>query len=251
MGAHDGRRSIRDPVITARPLVAIHQPNFLPWLGYFDKLRQADVFIFLDDAQLPRHGGSWVNRVRLLIGGEPRWLTVPIVRPHGPQRIADVRIDDSRRWRDKAIRTVEQSYRVCPRFEEVFPVVEELLREKTSSLAELNEVAIRRLSGLIGVDQGTHFVRSSALGVKATGTERLVDLTVGTSGAAYLSGDGSDDYQDPELFGSAGITLYYQRFSHPTYPQPSAEFAPGLSMIDALMNIGGAGVLDRLTRTDG
>ena len=237
-------------MIADRRVVAIHQPNFMPWLGYFDKLRQADVFIFLDDAQLPRHGGSWVNRVKLLVAGEPRWLTVPIIRPHGPQQIADVRIDEGRRWRDKALRTVEQSYRACPRFEEVFPLVEELLRERTSTLAELNENSIRRLANFAGIDKGTVFVRGSELGIEATGTARLVDLTIRMGGGEYLSGEGSEGYLEPQLFRNAGLTLRSQAFVHPAYPQQAGHFAPGLSMVDALMNVGGAGVSERLAGTD-
>jgi hypothetical protein len=229
------------------PVVAIHQPNFLPWLGYFDKLRKADVFIFLDDAQLPRRGGSWVNRVKLAVGGEPHWLTAPIIRPSGTQRIADVQIDDGRRWRDKALRTVRQSYGACPHFDETFPVVEDILRCSTSSLVELNETAIRRLSSVVEGGQGTRLVRSSELGVDAGGTERLIELTKRVGGRIYLSGDGSAGYQEPSHFEDEGVTLRYQRFDHPRYPQRTPGFTPGLSVVDALMNVGSEGVSQRLT----
>jgi hypothetical protein len=81
-------------------LVAIHQPNFFPWLGYFDKLARADVFILLDDAQYPKTGGTWSNRVQLLINEKPAWVTVPVVRSyHGVRQIREMRIDEQRPWR--------------------------------------------------------------------------------------------------------------------------------------------------------
>ena len=73
----------REPAgVPGQRLVAIHQPNFLPWLGYFDKLARADVFILLDTVQFPKKAGSWMNRARLLVGGEPSWITVPVVRSY-------------------------------------------------------------------------------------------------------------------------------------------------------------------------
>ena len=94
-------------------LVAIHQPNFLPWLGYFDKLARADVFVLLDDAQFPKKGGTWVNRARLLVSGRPDWVTVPVDRSyHGTRTIIEMQIDDARPWRRKLIGRSSRATRV-------------------------------------------------------------------------------------------------------------------------------------------
>lgn len=224
--------------MTARRVVAIHQPNFLPWLGYFDKIARADVFVLLDDAQQQKKGGSWTNRVKMLVGGEPAWVTVPIDRSyHGVREIREVEIDESKPWREKAMRTIEQSYSKAPAFGEVFPLVEELVSRRDANLADFNAAAVERLADLIGLG-GTEIVRASALGIDSTATERLIDLTRAVGGTAYLGGGGAGGYQEDEAFGEAGIELVMQSFDHPRYEQGGGGFAEGLSVVDALMELG-------------
>ncbi len=219
-------------------VVAIHQPNFLPWLGFFDKLARADVFVLLNDAQFPKKQGNWTNRVRLLQSRGPAFLTVPVVRAYsGVRMINETLIDDSTPWRAKALSTIQQSYSRAPFFEEVWPLVGALLEAPTDNLADFNETGIRKLAGELGLDVGS-IVRSSSLGIPSTGTERIVALTRSVGGDVYLSGDGAGGYQDDERFGEAGLQLRYQRFVPPAYPQRSAEHVPGMSVIDALMNCG-------------
>jgi hypothetical protein len=219
-------------------VVAIHQPNFLPWLGFFDKLARADCFVLLDDAQFPKKQGNWTNRVRVLIGGAAAFVTVPVVRAyHGVRTIGQMAIDDSNPWRAKTLRTIEQSYSRAPCFDQTWPVVRELIEAPVDNLADFNEVGIRRLAGGLGIDV-SKLVRSSTLGVDSTGTERLVELTRAVGGTTYLSGDGASGYQDDERFGEAGLELRYQRFNPPPYPQRAKQPVPGLSAIDALMHCG-------------
>lgn len=207
--------------------VACHQPNFLPWLGFFDKLAQADRFVLLDDVQFPRTSrGTYTNRVQLLVGGQPAWLTVPVVR-EGVQRIRDVRVDDRQPWRRKALKTIEQSYAKAPRFGELMPLVRELLELDTDRIAELNEHAIRRLA-----PQDAHkLVRQSQLGdVPGAATELLISCVKAAGGDAYLSGDGADGYQEEPRYAAAGLGFRLQGFVHPDTGGP-----PGLSIVDALM----------------
>lgn len=208
-------------------LVACHQPNFLPWLGYFAKLAQADRFVLLDRVQFPRTSrGTYTNRVQLMIGGQPAWLTVPVVR-EGPQAIGDVRIDDTQPWRRKAIRSIEQSYAKAPRFAEVMPLVRELLELDTDRIAHLNEEAIRRLA-----PQDAHkLVRQSDLPtVDAAATDLLIGLVKAAGGDAYLSGDGADGYQEEPRYAAADLGFRLLGFTHPDTGAP-----PGLSIVDALM----------------
>lgn len=219
-------------------VVAIHQPTFLPWLGWWDKLVRADVFVLLDDVQFPKKGGSWTNRVRLLVGGEPRWVTVPVERAfHGTRSVRETRIDTGKPWREEITRTLVASYGRAPYFDEVMPVVEEALAGDVDRIAVLDEQAIRCFAEVMALD-ASRIVRQSDLGVTGTGTELLVALCGAAGGSAYLSGDGAGGYLDEEAFATAGVGLVYQRFVSPRYPQSTDSFVAGLSIVDALMNCG-------------
>jgi hypothetical protein len=208
-------------------LVACHQPNFLPWLGYFDKLAQSDRFVLLDRVQFPRTSrGTYTNRVQLLIGGQPAWLTVPVIRD-GVQAIGDVRVDDTQPWRRKALRSIEQSYAKTPRFAEVMPVVRELLELDTDRIAVLNEEAIRRFAP----EHAHKLVRQSELPeTDAAATDLLIALVKAAGGDAYLSGDGADGYQEEPKYAAAGLGFRLLGFTHPATGAPA-----GLSIVDALM----------------
>jgi WbqC-like protein family len=230
-------------------LVAIHQPNFLPWLGFFDKLARADVFVLLDSVQFPRTSkGTWINRVKLLVGGKPSWATVPIVRAEGSVLpVAHVRIDDSQPWRRKLLRTIEHNYARAPAFPEVFPLVEELLSTAAEPIADFNERNLRRLAAELGLDTG-NLVRSSELPAAGQSTDLLIELTLAAGGSAYLFGGDAYRYQDNEKFAERGVELVEQRFEHPTYAQSVEPFVPGLSIVDALMSCGVAGTARLLER---
>jgi hypothetical protein len=223
-------------------VVAIHQPNFFPWLGYFDKLARADVFILLDHVQFQKKGGNYANRVRLLTGGgRPGWVTAPVERSHhGTRAIDEVVIDESRPWRQKLIKTIVANYARAAHFDEMFPVVEELIGHPSRRLAELNENAIRRLVGEIGLPAG-HIVLSSSLEPAGSATDLLIELVQAVDGDAYLSGGGADGYMEADKFEAAGIELQMQDFQHPVYAQGSGDFVPGLSVIDPLLHLGPEG----------
>jgi WbqC-like protein family len=231
-------------------LVAIHQPNFFPWLGYFDKLARADVFVLLDDAQFPKKGGTWINRVRLLIGEEPAWVTVPVVRSyHGVRQIREMRIDEQTPWRRKLLKTIQASYARAPRADEVMPLLSELIGNPTNELAEYNRAAIVALSDALGLK--TEFVLSSSLGIGSQATERLIEIVKVVGGTSYLSGGGAEGYQEDERFSEAGIQLVQQGFEPPTYPQLASSPVPGLSVIDALVNCGFEGTRRLLDSASG
>jgi len=230
-------------------LVAIHQPNFLPWLGYFDKIRRAEVFILLDEVQYQKSGGTWSNRAQLLISGAPAWVTVPIVRAyHGTRTMSEMEINDRSAWRDKLLRTIELNYRRAPYFSGIYPGLAELIKLQTGRLLEYNLHAIRSITTALGLDPG-RMVMGSTLSVNERSTDRLVELVRAVGGDSYLVGGGARGYQQDRLFQEAGLELVYQDFQHPTYSQQGTpNFVPGLSVVDALMNCGFEGTADLLLR---
>lgn len=223
-------------------LVAIHQPNFLPWLGFFDKIRRSDTFVVMDNAQFSKTGGTWTNRVQMMVNGEPGWITVPIVRAyHGFRAISEMQINDQPPWRGKVVRTIEHNYHRAPYFEEVHPVIRELVEQPTNNLAAYNLNAIRTLCSALRLT--TPLVLGSTLNAAGRATDLLIEMVRAAGGNAYLAGGGASGYQDDDRFRHAGIEVVYQDFQHPIYRQlNTGDFKPGLSIVDALMNSGFDGV---------
>ncbi len=222
-----------------RKIVAIHQPNFFPWLGYFDKISRADLFIVLDHVQFPKKGGTYSNRVQLVVNGQAAWLTMPIVRAyHGFRRINEIQIDNTQPWRTGVLKTIQMNYSHTPFFKLIFPFLAELVNNPTDSLVEYNLSAINSLAASLGIDTSKSIL-SSTLSVEGHATDLLVSIVKAVGGTTYLCGGGAPRYQQDEKFAEAGIELVYQNFRHPVYRQRNTqEFIPGLSIIDALMNCG-------------
>src|SRR5437660_1563044 len=134
-------------------IVAIHQPTFFPWLGFFNKLARADLFIVLDSVQFPKKGGTWANRVKLLIGGKAAWVTMPVVRNyHGVRTYTEMLIDNTSAWREKLLKTIRTNYNRAPFFEEVSPLLEALINNPTDRLTDYNLSAITSLARIVRID---------------------------------------------------------------------------------------------------
>jgi hypothetical protein len=230
--------------------VAIHQPNFFPWLGYFDKIRRADVFILIDDVQFQKTGGSWSNRVKVLINGEGRWLTAPVDRNfHGTRKVNEMVFSDKEDWRSRVLKTLVTSYKRAPYFEETYFIIEPLIRNPETNVAEYNIHAIKALASGLGYPLDS-LIRASDLATNSSATERLIELTKRVGGDCYLCGGGASGYQEDGVFSAAEVELRYQCFAHPTYTQQyGREFVSGLSIVDVLMNLGFEGAR-RLLRRD-
>lgn len=219
--------------------VAIHQPNFFPWLGYFYKLRHADVFIFLDDVQFPKTGGTWINRVMVRQNGNACWLTAPIDRNYsGVRNIKEMKFAHQRGWRDKILKTLAAAYGRTPYFSETMSVLKPLILNDDGNIAEYNIFAITSIYRALGLPP-LELYRSSELESHGAATDRLISLTKAVSGDCYLCGQGAAGYQEDELFLSSGLSLQRSDFAQVPYPQHGADnFIGGLSIIDALMSLG-------------
>ena len=226
-----------------KTVVAIHQPNFFPWLGYFDKLARTDIFVLMDNVQFPKKGGSWSNRVQLIVSGQATWTTVPVVRSfHGTRMIRDIKINNSTPWREKLIKTVQMNYARAPFFDPVFSFFTNMVNNPTDSLVDYNREAIKAIAKSVDLDV-SRLVIGSTMEVAGAATDLIINMTRAAGGTAYLAGGGAGGYQEDEKFAAAGIELIYQNFVHPVYPQCNTTvFVPGLSIIDALMNVGFEGV---------
>jgi ribosomal protein S18 acetylase RimI-like enzyme len=213
--------------------IAIHQPNYLPWCGYFSKWTKADVFVFLDDAQMPG-GASYVYRSRVLGPTEGQWMSIPTRRSLS-DRISDVEFA-STTWGKKHLGTLRALYGRRPFFKPVFEQLEAHYQGPGDKLAPFNARMIRAIAGLLGSCRPVF--SSSQFGVEDLSDERLVKLVEELGGTVYLSGKGGQNYQNPEKFELAAIQLEMHAYQPVPYDQGRAEFEPGLSVVDALFNIG-------------
>jgi hypothetical protein len=230
--------------------VAVLQPGYLPWLGFFDQMRRCDVFVYYDDVQYDKHG--WRNRNRVKSpAGTPHWLTVPVL--HSGQRcprILEVEIDGRAPWPRKHVGTLRQFYGGSPFLNRYLPELEELLERRWIRLVDLDLAVVELISGWLGLKRET--LRSSQLGIQGERSERLLALCRHVGAVRYLSGNAAQSYLDTELFVRNGIEVEWQDYGHPIYPQLHGDFVPYLSIVDLFFNCGeeSAAVLTRGGQTD-
>lgn len=224
-------------------IVAAHQPNFLPWLGYFDKMRKADMFVTVDHVQMERQ--SFQNRTRIKTAEGARWITVPVVQLSRDERVADKRIDNSRegrfRWGRKMALTLKYAYQSAPHYADYAPALTEILEGRWDLLADLNHRLIDFCREALKIT--TPMVRSSEMKISGARSEMVLDMCRQLGAKAYLSGAGaSKDYLDVAAFERAGIEVLWQEFQHPQYEQrpPASPFVEKLSVLDLLFNRGPA-----------
>jgi len=219
-----------------RLIVGIHQPNFMPWLGYFYKIWQSDIFVFLDDVQVIKTGASYTNRVTINIANQSKFITIPIKRKSGVQNINQTEFVNDK-WKKKVIGTIQANYAKAPFFQENRELIFELINFKADSLAEYNIHFIETISNKLELN--TEFIKSSTLNIKTKSTQRIVDIIKQVNGDIYLSGEGGDKYQEHDIYKKANITIKYNQLPKFKYTQIRTEqFISGLSIIDAIFNIG-------------
>lgn len=216
--------------------VVIHQPDFLPYLGFFHRFLQADLWVVLDNAQyVTGTSRSWMNRDIIKTPQGERWLTVGVRKPKLGTPIDEVLLADSP-WRKDNQNLIRNNYRNAPFFKEIMPLIEELYASPCERLAEFNLKSIDFLAERLGIR--IERVMASTLGAVGKNNELLVDILQKTGSRRYLSGLGAKGYFDPAPFAAAGIEVVWQQFNHPVYPQLHGEFIPYLSSIDLLFNCG-------------
>jgi hypothetical protein len=214
-------------------LVTIHQPAYLPWLGYLDRIARSDLFIFLDTVQFERN--SFTNRNRIKTASGPLWLTVPVhLREHFGTAIADIEIDDGRDWRRKHLSSIAQNYRHAPGFSAGYQRLTAMYAGNASGLAALCFAQLR--FWLEELDVATPVVRASELPVEGRNSDLVLALCKHVGARTYLSGPLGRDYLDEHTFAAAGIAVRYHDYAHPHYPQLHGDFVPAMGIVDYWMN---------------
>lgn len=213
--------------------IAIHQPNFLPWLGYFYKMADCDVFVLLDNVQYEKNEFGNRNQIKTPHGS--LLVTLPVEKRF-PQSINKVELVDFFQQKEKIIKTLRLNYQKTKYFNFLFPELEEILKREWKYLSEVNIELIKLLKEKLGIK--TRLEVASNYDVSGKSTDLLINVSKIFNATTYLSGKGGEKYQDEEKFKTAGIKLEYSNFVHPIYPQLWGEFIPNLSIIDLLFNCG-------------
>ena len=215
-------------------IVAVHQPQYLPWLGYFDKIDQSDVFVLLDNVQFKKN--EWQNRNRIKTANGPQWITVP-VHYQFPQQIREVTINNNDRWQHRQRQTILSNYKKAPHWDVLEGFFEEIFSARWETIAQLNIHVVKKLALILGIE--TPLCISSELGqFSEDPDDRLIAITRHFGADTYLAGSGGHDYMDLMKYRENGINILFQAYRHPTYHQMFGGFEPFMSVVDLIFNHG-------------
>jgi len=220
-----------------KKIIAGHQPHYLPWIGYFNKIHCADRFCLVDSIQ---YNKKWFqNSGQILTQAGPLWLTVPVkTKGHFDQNINEVLIDNGSNWQRKHWKTIMLAYQKAPYFKNYKDFFEDIYAQKWEKLVDLNEHIIRGVLEFLNIEKD--IMRSSKLGTTGKKTDLLIDICKKSGSDGYLSGGGgARQYVDLVRFKEAELLHFFQDFHHPVYPQqPHGDFVEKMSIVDLLFNCG-------------
>jgi hypothetical protein len=227
--------------------VAIHQPNYLPWLGYFRKIAKTDVFVFFDNVQMPG-GKSFVSRNQILGPQGPLWLTVPVERQGLSQSIAAARIADQF-WARKHLRTLDVNYAGTLGHKVVLDALSPILLAGHTLIAELNIALVARIVALLDLTS-VKLIRASQMGLSSSGAASIPDILAATSATRYATGQGAGTQRhlDEGDLTAEGIEVEFVSDRFFQYRQRRDGFTERLSIVDAIFNCGPDGARELLFR---
>jgi hypothetical protein len=214
-------------------IVAVHQPQYMPWLGYFDKIARADRFVMLDTVQYKKN--EFQNRNKIKTAQDWQWLTVP-VKYKFPMTIDQVPINNDTNWRHKHMQALISNYAKTPYFSNYRESLQKIFDTEWNHLTDINRASINLILQTFNITTPIEDAKTWNLSQDPTG--RLVDICKHLNADTYLSGAGGKDYLDLPQFERAGIQVEFQHFHHPVYAQPFGDFQPFMAAIDMLFNCG-------------
>ncbi|MBI4834012.1 MAG: WbqC family protein [Planctomycetes bacterium] len=219
-------------------IISGHQPNYLPYIGFFHKASLCDKFVIVDNVQYVKRGPfGWINRNKIRTSEGWQWLTVPVLsKGKYTQNITDTMIDNSKPWQHQHWRAISLAYQKAPYFKEHKEFFRKIYETRWEKLPELSEAIIKYLVNALGIK--AEFTRSSSIGAQGKGTDLIIDMCKRIGADAYIHGKHGKDYIDPDKFTDNNIKCIYQEFRHPVYKQVYEPFIEELSVIDLLFNCG-------------
>ncbi len=218
--------------------VVILQPSYIPWRGYFDQIRRADLFLFYDDVQYDKHG--WRNRNQIKGAQGKQWLTIP-VHSHGVTAgipINQVRIDWSKAWPTNHLKALTFAYSKAPHFDRYLGLIQKFYARRDEFLSSFTIDLTIALTHELGIDQTRFMCSSDIPGLEGQKTDRLIQILKSVEATHYISGPSAVDYLEPDKFEAAGITLEFMEYNYPEYPQLYPPYDPFITILDLLFMVG-------------
>jgi len=215
-------------------IVAIHQPQYLPWLGYFHKILRADVFVLLDTVQFKKN--EWQNRNRIKTAQGWQWLTVPVSYKY-PQLIGQVTITNKVKWQHKQRQAILSNYKKAGYYHYLDDLFDGIFSGTWELISELNISVVKGLAGVLGIDTPI-YVASEVGEFPEDPDERLIAIVKHFSGDTYLAGSGGRGYMELQKYQKHGIEVIFQDYRHPEYEQLFGDFEANMSVIDLILNHG-------------
>jgi len=213
--------------------LAILQPSYIPWMGYFEQIIHVDIFVFYDDVQYTKN--DWRNRNKIKVHNSSNWLTIP-VKAVDNKKINEVIIDNTKNWKVKHLKTIQQFYNKSKYFKEIYPLLENNINSNVDSIALVSINIIKDIANYLELK--TKFYLSSELNIEGSRNERLINICKYFKADSYYSGLSAKDYLNIKLFEKNNLKVEFQNFQHPIYSQLHGDFIPYLSIIDLLFNHG-------------
>ena len=217
--------------------LVVSQPMVFPWVGLFEQVRLADIFVHYDDVHLPQ-GRSFITRVQVKTPQGINWLTIPVLHKNNAL-IRDIRIDNSQNWRNKHLKTLHHSYAKAPFFEEMFTLAEKFYIQTKDFLSEFNLAGIETIADYFGFKP--KFILSSELCTSSHSTQKLVDIALLLSARRYITGLGALNYLEYDKFEAINVKVEYMDYKKTPYPQLNGPFTPFVSILDLIANCGKQG----------
>ena len=217
-------------------VVSIHQPNYIPWLGFFNKILLSDTYVVFDDVQFPR-GKDYANRNQIKTNNGKMWLTVPVIGKSDLKPWNQIEINKNG-WVNKHLSNIESFYKKTPYFNEYYPEIKNIYLKDHNLLIDLTLDLIKHFLKIL--DKEVKIVLSSDIKTDLKGLDKILYILKNLNATKYISGDGdgSKRYIDEKLFSNQGIELVWQNYKHPIYKQQFNEFIPYMSILDLLFNEG-------------
>lgn len=217
-------------------IVVIHQPDFIPYLGFFDRLIKADIYVVFDNVQYVRSSRGWTSRDKIKTKNGEKWISISTQKAPRDTVINQILLSKNNEWRENNLNLIHENYKISPFYNEIMPYILKLYKFDCERMMDFNLESIKMLMKLFDIH--VEMVMASDLKPEGKSNDLIIDIMKKLGYTKYLSGVGARDYYEPELYEKSGIDVIWQEFKHPIYKQQYDGFIPNLSSIDILFNCG-------------